>query len=106
MLTQPNSSKDYSIQERNHREISEIEIIPVNSLVVKLYPNPGKDVVNLVVEDEAVYGFEYKLFSISGVLIDENTVETNMTQLHLKQGMYIVKLNYKGEWYTKKLIMR
>jgi hypothetical protein len=59
-----------------------------------------------VVEDEEVHGFEYKVYSVSGILVDENSVEKNTTQLHLKQGMYIVKLNYKGEWYTKKLIMQ
>ncbi len=62
--------------------------------------------VNLVVEDETAQGFEDKVFSVSGVLMDENTVETNMTQLFLKQGLYIVKLNYKGEWQTKKHIMQ
>ena len=67
---------------------------------VKLYPNPGKDVVNLEVEDEAVHGFEYKEYSVSGILEDENSVEKNSTQFHLKQVMYIVKLKYKGEQYT------
>lgn len=105
MITQPNSSQDHFSQEMNYREVSENEINLVNSLVVKLYPNPGKDVVNLVVEDETAQGFEYKVFSVSGVLVDENTVETNMTQLFLKQGLYIVSLKYKGGWYTKKLIM-
>lgn len=75
-------------------------------MAVKLYPDPGKDVVNLVVEDEEVHGLEYKVYAISGILIDENSVEKNLMQLHLKQGMYIVKLKYKGEWHTKKLIMQ
>lgn len=72
---------------------------------MRLYPNPGKDIVNLVVEDEIAHGFEYKVFSTMGVLVEENRVDTNTTQLSLKKGMYIVKLNYKGEWHTKKLIM-
>ena len=105
MITQPNSPQGYSSQEMNYIEVSENEKNLVNSLVVKLYPNPGKDVVNLVVEDEEAHGFEYKVFSVSGVLVDENTVETNITKLFLKQGLYIVRLKYKGEWYTKKLIM-
>jgi hypothetical protein len=106
MLTQSNSSQDPYSKGINYREVSENEINGVNSLIVKLYPNPGKDVVNLVVEDEEVHGFEYKVYSVSGVLVDESSVEKNTTQLHLKQGMYIVKLNYKGEWHTKKLIMQ
>ena len=101
-----NKSNNPSNSQNNDYAISKKENNLVNSLVVKLYPNPGKDVVNLVVEDEGAHGFEYKVYSVSGILVDENSVEKNTTRLHLKQGMYIVKLKYKGEWHTKKLIMQ
>lgn len=86
-------------------EILENEINNVNSLSIKLYPNPGKDVVNLVVEGEISNGFEYKVFSTTGVLIEENHVGSNVTQLYLKKGMYIVNVNYNGIWHSKKLII-
>jgi hypothetical protein len=78
----------------------------VNSIDIRLYPNPGKNIVNLVVEDETADGFEYRVFSTMGILVEENYVGSNRTQLFLKKGIYIVKVKYNGTWYTKKLIMQ
>jgi len=57
------------------------------------------------VEDETSIGFEYKVFSTAGILIEENQVGGNVTQLSLKKGMYIVNVKYNGIWHTKKLII-
>ena len=95
------SEEQYFIQENS----LQTEINDVNLLEVKLYPNPGKDIVNIAVEGATVKGFEYKVFSLTGVLIEEQEINSNATQLFLKKGVYIVKIKYNNEWHTKKLIM-
>lgn len=103
---QINNQNNYTNIEDATREISENELNPVNSLVVRLYPNPGKDIVNLVVEDEIAHGFEYKVFSTMGVLVEEKQIDGYTAKLTLRKGMYIIKVKYKGEWHTRKLIMQ
>ena len=103
---QMNNQNNYTNIEDATREISEYEINPVNSLVVRLYPNPGKDIVNLVVEHEIAHGFEYKVFSTMGVLVEEKQIDGYTAKLTLRKGMYIIKVKYKGEWRNRKLIMQ
>ena len=105
MKNQNNNTNMKNIENVTHKVLKN-EINNINSLKIKLYPNPGKEVVNLTVEDETAYGFEYKVFSTLGVLVEANHVDSNETQLFLKKGMYIIKVKYNGEWHTKKLIIQ
>jgi hypothetical protein len=103
---QMNNQNNHPNSENGTGEILENEINNLNSVEIKLYPNPGKNVVNLVVEDETADGFEYRVFSTMGILVEKNYVGSNRTKLFLKKGIYIVKIKYNGTWYTKKLIMQ
>lgn len=100
----PGGDSDYSITGKPH-EVLYSEEKSVNSMDIRLYPNPGRDKVKLEINDEKVFGFEYSVFDLQGKQIMANEVNGTFTTLVLDEGVYIVKIKTNHQWHTKKLIM-
>jgi hypothetical protein len=74
----------------------------VNSIEIRLYPNPGKKHVNLDIQEESIQGFMYMVFDMRGKQIIKNQVNRNYTMLSLEKGVYIVKIKTNNQWHTRK----
>ncbi len=93
-------------------------IIPSNELAVeekgdekvilKIYPNPGKDVVYIEMDGDVYSQLEYQVYNnhgkivISGMLSAKNTNSIDIQKL--EQGFYIVQVQSKGNVYSGKFI--
>ena len=72
---------------------------------ISLYPNPGKDRVNLQINDEKVRNFHYLVFDLQGKQIMNELIKGTFTTIKLEKGIYIVKIKTNNQWHTRKLIM-
>jgi len=54
------------------------------SLEINAYPNPTADILTLKVEDYGIQHLSYKLFSVSGILLENKNVESNETSIMMK----------------------
>jgi hypothetical protein len=102
------STNEYGNADTNRGKTQEVlssQEKDVNSIDIRLYPNPGKKHVNLEIQEEGVQGFMYMVFDMRGKQIIKNQVNRNYTILSLEKGVYIVKIKVNNQWHTRKLIM-
>jgi predicted metalloenzyme YecM len=76
-----------------------------NDMDIRLYPNPGREHVNLEIHNEDIQEFTYTVFDITGKQISNEQVNKNHTIISLSKGVYILKIKTKNQWHTRKLIM-
>lgn len=100
-----NSSGNNEYVPQEKTDVLQFEEKAVNSLDISIYPNPGKDKVNLQVNDEKVHNFEYLVFDLQGKQIVNELVKGTFTTIKLEKGIYVVKIKIGKEWHTRKLIM-
>ncbi len=71
-----------------------IEEIEISLIAAEIYPNPAKDVLNIVSDSEII---SYELYDALGrVLINKSNVsntESIVNVSSLKHGMYMLRLN-------------
>jgi hypothetical protein len=65
------------------------------SLQCILYPNPTNDFINLKVDDYKLDQLHFKLFDLTGKLLQEEQIAQNETKINMKdynQGCYFLKV--------------
>lgn len=74
----------------------------------KIFPNPATDIVTLEIPEELIGGF-ISVFSSSGKLVDQlkqNSSKYEWDVSGLSKGIYLIKLNKEGFFFTKELVIR
>jgi hypothetical protein len=102
------STNEYGNTDTNRGKTQEVlssQDKDVNSIDIRLYPNPGKKHVNLEIQEDGIQGFMYMVFDMRGKQIIQKQVNKNYTTLSLEKGVYIVKIKVNNQWHTRKLIM-
>lgn len=67
-----------------------------NNITVKAFPNPSMSSINIVIESEVKYPITVELFNMTGALIQEYLMESNVIELdvaNLAEGKYFLKLS-------------
>lgn len=67
---------------------------------LQLYPNPAKDIIYFL--NHEVIGESYKVFNVTGDLIQEGLLSTSYLELGLPSGLYIIQVGPQ----TEKLILQ
>jgi len=87
-------------------QLSLLATIQNEALEFSVYPNPVSDFVTISGINQSFF-VNYKLFSIDGKLIKNNTLENNKINLtDLNKGMYLLQLTSDGKTETKKIIKK
>jgi hypothetical protein len=78
------------------------------TLASSVYPNPVKDELLLIIENELISGFVYKIFDIRGILVDHRKIESNKTIIDMSSfvsSVYVLKvINDNKEVITYKIV--
>ncbi len=73
--------------------------------VVDVYPNPSKGVFNIELKN--VTNASYKVYSLSGVEVQNGVISSKNTQLKIKEkGTYILKINTNKKVSVSKIIVK
>jgi len=72
----------------------------------KIFPNPIKDTFSISVDAFAAESLSIQIYNILGQLVFENSklVSKNIDSKNLKNGIYILKIQYENQQKTVKLI--
>jgi len=75
---------------------------------IKIFPNPIKDTFSIYVGAYALESLSIKLYNILGQLVFEKSKLTSKTVdiTNLKNGIYVLKITYKNQQKTVKLIKK
>jgi len=82
--------------------ITAVRDAEVNGLVLKLFPNPASDIVNITAETEGTDNLKFALFDIFGRKIREDKLvlpESQIPVSDIKPGIYFLKI-YAGNRET------
>ena len=73
---------------------------------IKIFPNPIKDTFSISVDAFAAESLSIQIYNILGQLVFENSklVSKNIDSKNLKNGIYILKIQYENQQKTVKLI--
>lgn len=67
------------------------------NLVISAYPNPTRDLLNLVISDDKWNNLSYQLFDMNGRTLSDlkkiTASETSMSMQELQQGIYFLAVN-------------
>lgn len=75
---------------------------------IDLVPNPATDLVELVIETNAVIDGDYDVYSINGQLLERGSLTGSRTAIDtrsLAEGVYLIKVNDGKAYTVKKLII-
>jgi hypothetical protein len=64
-------------------------------LLLNLFPNPASDIVTLSIDEPNVTDFRYKMYDLSGKLLMENRVASDMTLIPIEayaDGTYLLEV--------------
>ena len=64
------------------------------------YPNPTEDLLFIKTDEP----FKAQLFSIEGVLVQDTFNNKTVDMSNYARGVYLLKISYNGDLYTKKII--
>jgi subtilisin family serine protease len=75
---------------------------------IKIFPNPIKDTFSISVDAYAAESLSIQIYNILGQLVFENSklVSKTIDSKNLKNGIYILKIQYKNQQKTVKLIKK
>ncbi|TXD64697.1 S8 family serine peptidase [Polaribacter glomeratus] len=75
---------------------------------IKIFPNPIKDIFSISVDEYAAESLSIKIFNTLGQLVFEKSRLTSKTidSNDLKNGIYILKIQYENQQKTVKLIKK
>jgi serine protease AprX len=75
---------------------------------IKIFPNPIKDTFSIFVDAFAAESLSIQIYNILGQLVFENSklVSKNIDSKNLKNGIYILKIQYENQQKTVKLIKK
>ncbi|WP_367889142.1 S8 family serine peptidase [Polaribacter filamentus] len=75
---------------------------------IKIFPNPIKDTFSISVDANATESLSIQIYNILGQLVIENSklVSKTIDTKNLKNGIYILKIQYKNQQKTVKLIKK
>jgi hypothetical protein len=77
---------------------------PINQNLT-VYPNPTAE--NLYIAHPAIEAMSYKIYSIDGKLINQNTVQNGTISVNtLQNGMYLLEITSQGKSYTTKFVKK
>jgi hypothetical protein len=82
----------FKVQERSLVSLAKVQ----ESESFRLYPNPVRNVINVVGTEHS-----YRIYSISGELVQSGEIEANNTQVNveeLQRGVYFYKTNNDQEF--------
>lgn len=83
------------------------DVFKTNSL--KVYPNPSKGNINVDLPESFNKTYNIDVYSLSGAKVYStriNKSDNNINLENLKDGLYIIRLENKGELYTQKIQIR
>lgn len=71
---------------------------------VSIYPNPAKDLVNIISEESGTF----EIYNSAGQSVSKQAITAgeNRISLNLKSGMYFMKINTSGKTIHKKLLIK
>lgn len=75
--------------------VNTIESYDKFTLTTSVYPNPVKDELQLIIENESISNYVYKIFDIRGNLVIHQKIETNKTIIDMSNfasSVYILKI--------------
>lgn len=79
-------------------------------LIVKIYPNPAREIVTIRIDDSEFNPDFIKIVSMTGKVFFDNRIDSGIRQFHIplnfKPGIYIIQMgNAKITQFTQKLII-
>lgn len=84
------------------------DIFELNN-TIKIYPNPGNDIVYISInENDFIGGIEYELINYLGEIILSDKMSDRLAILNvsgLSSGVYLLKMKIDGKWKNEKLII-
>ncbi|MGB8492153.1 MAG: SwmB domain-containing protein, partial [Bacteroidales bacterium] len=101
-----NYISEFRIFGNSHRNSPEYE-----QQLVKIFPNPARELVNILIDEQTFIPDFIKIISLTGKVLFQKTIEPDMRQfqipLALKQGIYIVQMGTGTlTMFTQKLVVR
>lgn len=77
-----------------------------DEIQLRIYPNPSTGVINYEVDDNSV-GYEYRIHSYHGKLVEEGIIQRKNAQLRieLSKGIYYFSIQGMNEIKTEKIII-
>ena len=78
--------------------------------MVKVFPNPAQEIVNILIEEQSFKPDFIKIVSLTGKVLFEKAIEGGIRQfqipLALKQGVYIVQMGTdRLTMFTQQLVI-
>ncbi len=83
------------------------DLFKVNSL--KVYPNPSNGYINVELPENFNENYDIDVYSLSGAKVFSTRINKSDSRLNLenlREGLYIIKLEYGGEIYSQKIQIR
>ena len=80
-----------------------------NNQKLIVYPNPSKDMINIVIESEPNIVTDINIYNIMGQKLSNHTLKNNKTSLDissLKKGVYYIRTNNKAYSLSKNFIVK
>ncbi|MCT4640038.1 MAG: choice-of-anchor J domain-containing protein [Bacteroidales bacterium] len=74
---------------------------------ISLYPNPASETINITVSDSDLYNI--KVYSIAGKLVYTSNEASNNTTIDVSEwerGLYLAKIEKRGQSYTIKILVK
>ena len=99
---------EWQVGGRVYADVSDTIDLPQN--IVKIYPNPAIEVINIIMTDpERVYN-SFKIFDLQGEMVLSNSLEYGLTPIIIPEnicpGIYTVVLEAEGlELYIKRIVI-
>ncbi|WP_276979287.1 reprolysin-like metallopeptidase [Flavobacterium filum] len=95
--------EDYTVNVVSSGREGEVEIEPIVSSSIKLYPNPVKD-GNLFISSETVYS-QFRIINVMGQVVQTGTLSENTVNVSsLTTGTYLLELVNETSSETKRFI--
>jgi hypothetical protein len=82
------------------------DILPVENNTMHIYPNPASDFI--IVELSGASAAKVEILNLAGnrVLSKEIISAGKIDITTLSQGLYLLKINIGGKFYTKKIMVK
>jgi len=100
-----NYISEFSIFGYEHKNPSDYE-----EQIVKIYPNPARELVNILIDEPTFFPDFIKILSLAGKIIYDNIIDPGIRQLQIpldfKEGIYVVQMGTSNiTMFTQKLIV-
>jgi len=88
---------------------SSTAIVPTIAEIVKIYPNPVTDFLNICIPDEKTSGIRFSISNLLGEIVNEgeiNATRSSIDMRSLSKGVYVVGVTYENRTETKTVVKK